>query len=130
MSEDRMSKAYEDGVEQFIEFAVLHSSNPKLIRCPCLVCGYVKFQTPKDTRNHMYRRGVDQSYVIWDWHGEGDVIWDEGLYETFGFVNPAVVSLAGLLETHKKQEERSRNIADRLQKAKKNQLILVPYNPG
>lgn len=58
-----------------------------------------------------------------------DQIKDEGLDKTFGFMNPAVVSLAGLLETHKKQDERSRNIADRLQKAKKNQLIFVPYNP-
>ncbi|XP_021822071.1 uncharacterized protein LOC110763563 isoform X2 [Prunus avium] len=195
MSKDRMSKEYEDGVEQFIVFAISHASNPKLIKCPCQVCGNLMFETPKGIRDHMFIRGVDQSYKIWSWHGEvADIggttsrevnfdqspkyeevqetlqmvnaaydpctanhdsftcltsmleltvsciilymrqLYDhmkaEGLLQMFGFINPAIVSLAGNLNNQRKRDERSRNIADRLVKAKKNQLIIMPYNPA
>ncbi|PQM39875.1 uncharacterized protein Pyn_10230 [Prunus yedoensis var. nudiflora] len=55
---------------------------------------------------------------------------DEGLLQMFGFINPAIVSLAGNLNNQRKRDERSRNVADRLVKAKKNQLIIMPYNPA
>lgn len=70
MSKDRMSKEYEDGVEQFIAFAVSHASNPKLMKCPCQICGNLMFETPKGVRDHMFIRCVYQSYKIWSWHGE------------------------------------------------------------
>ncbi|XP_021829791.1 uncharacterized protein LOC110770024 isoform X1 [Prunus avium] len=195
MSKDRMSKEYEDGVEQFIAFVVSHASNPKLMKCPCQVCGNLMVETPKGIRDHMFIRGVDRSYKIWSWHGEVadiggttsrevnfdqspkyeevqetlqmvnaaydpctanhdsftcltsmleltvsciilymrqlyDHMKDEGLLQMFGFINPAIVSLAGNLNNQRKRDERSRNIADRLVKAKKNQLIIMPYNPA
>ncbi|KAI5335692.1 PREDICTED: transposon [Prunus dulcis] len=70
MSKDRMSKEYEDGVEQFIAFAVSHASNPKLMKCPCQICENLMFETPKGVRDHMFIRCVYQSYKIWSWHGE------------------------------------------------------------
>ena len=36
MSKDRRSKDYEDGVENFISFAVQNSANQNFIKCPCL----------------------------------------------------------------------------------------------
>ena len=36
MSKDRRSKDYEDGVENFISFAVQNSANQNSIKCPCL----------------------------------------------------------------------------------------------
>ena len=36
MSKDRRSKDYEDGVENFITFAIQNSANQNFIKCPCL----------------------------------------------------------------------------------------------
>ncbi|TXG73091.1 hypothetical protein EZV62_001670 [Acer yangbiense] len=67
-----MSREYEIGVEKFIEFAILNSENPNLIRCPCQFCGNLKFQSPREVENHLFVKGIDKSYQIWTWHGEDD----------------------------------------------------------
>ena len=35
---DRRSVEYENTVNEFLKFAVLHASNPELLRCPCQAC--------------------------------------------------------------------------------------------
>ncbi|KAK2662655.1 hypothetical protein Ddye_001229 [Dipteronia dyeriana] len=54
MLSDRMSREYEIGVEKFIEFVILHSENPNLIRCPCQFCENLKFQSPRELENHLF----------------------------------------------------------------------------
>ncbi|RVX18196.1 hypothetical protein CK203_004041 [Vitis vinifera] len=51
---------------------------------------------------------------------------DARLTERFAFINPALVSKAGMGETTK--ENRSRLIANRLMHAKRADYILIPYN--
>ena len=52
---------------------------------------------------------------------------DAKMKERFAFVNPALVSKAGMLEATK--ENRSRVIANRLMNASCADYIFVPYNP-
>ncbi|WJZ95437.1 hypothetical protein VitviT2T_014208 [Vitis vinifera] len=52
---------------------------------------------------------------------------DARLTERFAFINPALVSKAGMGETTK--ENRSRLIANRLMHAKRADYIFIPYNP-
>ncbi|XP_052299096.1 uncharacterized protein LOC102608724 isoform X2 [Citrus sinensis] len=68
---DRTSIEYESGVNEFLKFAILHASNPELLRCPCQACGNLVFHVPAEIRNHLYWKGIDQSYQTWTWHGEG-----------------------------------------------------------
>ncbi|KAH7864924.1 hypothetical protein Vadar_000041 [Vaccinium darrowii] len=70
MLKDRRSKDYEDGVEQFLNFAVIHARDLQSIRCPCRVCGNMRTQGVEEIRNHLFFSGIDQSYQKWIWHGE------------------------------------------------------------
>ena len=44
----RMSKEYQDGVEEFIEFATRYSKDKKTVRCPCKKCCNVAILTLHD----------------------------------------------------------------------------------
>lgn len=45
----RMSKEYQDGVEEFIEFATRNSEDNKTMRCPCKkCCNVARCTTPLD----------------------------------------------------------------------------------
>lgn len=70
MLKDRRSKDYENGVEHFLNTAVIHASDPQSIRCPCRLCGNLKCQPVEEIRNHLFFNGIDQSYLTWIWHGE------------------------------------------------------------
>ncbi|KAH7836834.1 hypothetical protein Vadar_006216 [Vaccinium darrowii] len=67
---DRRSREYEDGVEQFLNFAAIHATNFESIRCPCMVCGNFRSQLIPEIRNHLFVNGIDKSYRTWVWHGE------------------------------------------------------------
>ncbi|WKA10901.1 hypothetical protein VitviT2T_028448 [Vitis vinifera] len=70
MSKDRRSKEYEDGVENFISFAIKNSANQNSIKCPYLQCGNLIFNTPQKIKERLFFYGIDQSYHTWFWHGE------------------------------------------------------------
>ncbi|CAL9020547.1 unnamed protein product [Prunus brigantina] len=70
MHADRRSKAYELGVEGFLNFAVENLGNTTHIRCPCVKCGNIRLFGVGILRDHLYFKGIDQSYKIWTWHGE------------------------------------------------------------
>ena len=70
MSKDRRSVEYDEGVENFINFTLTHSTNHTSIKCPCLRCGNLLCQTPQVIREHLFFNGIDLSYRIWYWHGE------------------------------------------------------------
>ncbi|CAL2247277.1 unnamed protein product [Prunus armeniaca] len=72
MHADRRSKAYELGVEGFLNFAVENIGNTTHIRCPCVKCGNIQLfgvGIIRD-RDRLYFNGIDPSYKIWTWHGE------------------------------------------------------------
>ncbi|RVW34225.1 hypothetical protein CK203_102204 [Vitis vinifera] len=70
MSKDRRSVEYDEGVENFINFALAHSTNHTSIKCPCLRCGNLLCQTPQLIREHLFFNGIDLSYRVWYWDGE------------------------------------------------------------
>ncbi|CAL9020284.1 unnamed protein product [Prunus brigantina] len=67
---DRRSKAYEFGVEAFLNFAVENLLTTTHIRCPCVKCVNLKLFGVGIIRDHLYFNGVDQSYKNWTFHGE------------------------------------------------------------
>ncbi|CAL2247760.1 unnamed protein product [Prunus armeniaca] len=66
----RRSKAYELGVEGFLNFAVENLLNTTRIHCPCVKCENIRLFGVGIIRDHLYFNGIDQSYKIWTWHGE------------------------------------------------------------
>ena len=70
MSKDRRSKDYENGVENFIAFAIQNAANQNSIKCPCLQCGNLIFHTPQKIKEHLFFYGINQCYHIWYWHEE------------------------------------------------------------
>ncbi|XP_050160368.1 uncharacterized protein LOC126633878 [Malus sylvestris] len=61
---------YSEGVENFLNYAMLHATDINYIRCPCLKCGNIKSRTVKEIREDLFFNGIDQSYCTWYWHGE------------------------------------------------------------
>ncbi|CAL8992413.1 unnamed protein product [Prunus brigantina] len=70
MHSDRRSKAYEFGVEAFLNFSVENLLTTTHIRCPCVKCVNLKMFGVGIIRDHLYFNGVDQSYKNWTFHGE------------------------------------------------------------
>ena len=66
----RMLKEYQDGVEEFIEFATRHSKDKKTTRCPCKKCCNIAILTFKDVEDHLIIHGIMSSYKILFFHGE------------------------------------------------------------
>ncbi|KAI5334657.1 hypothetical protein L3X38_024790 [Prunus dulcis] len=70
MHADRRSKAYEFGLEAFLNFAVENLLTTTHIRCPCVKCVNLKLFGVGIIRDHVYFNGIDQSYKNWTFHGE------------------------------------------------------------
>ncbi|KAI5343838.1 hypothetical protein L3X38_011714 [Prunus dulcis] len=70
MHSDRRSKAYEFGVEAFLNFAIENLLTTTHIRCPCVKCVNLKLFEVGIIRDHVYFNGIDQSYKNWTFHGE------------------------------------------------------------
>ncbi|CAL2247856.1 unnamed protein product [Prunus armeniaca] len=70
MHSDRRSKAYELGVESFLNFSVENLLTTTHIRCPCVKCVNLKLFGVGIIRDHLYFNGVDQSYKNWTFHEE------------------------------------------------------------
>ena len=71
--ESRVSKTFEDGVIQFLDFAFANSTDGR-IKCPCKNCNNT-FRRDKDiVKEHMICDGLDIGYFsnIWIYHGELD----------------------------------------------------------
>ena len=72
MNENRLSLVYEEGVEQFLQFASERSrpdENGKFF-CPCINCLNGRWQKVDDIRNHLLCDGIKRNYTTWIWHGE------------------------------------------------------------
>jgi hypothetical protein len=86
---------FEQGVKEFIAFAVEHAISEK-VRCPCSKCTNKKFREPDDVEIHLYSFGFVGGYSRWTCHGEpyhtesgqpssvpGEQSWDRGSSNPF-----------------------------------------------
>ncbi|KAH7862543.1 hypothetical protein Vadar_006287 [Vaccinium darrowii] len=69
-ADGRISQAYYNGVNSFIEFAREVVDGKGNIPCPCLQCVNFYHKSPEDVRIHLLRHGIMQSYIVWHDHGE------------------------------------------------------------
>ena len=72
MNERCLSPAYEEGVEQFLQFASERSrpdENGKFF-CPCINCLNGKRQKVNDIWDHLLCDGIKRNYTTWIWHSE------------------------------------------------------------
>ena len=65
-----MSKEYQVGVEEFIEFAKRNSEDNNTIRFPCKKCCNVAVLTFKEVQDHLMIHGIIISYKTLFFHGE------------------------------------------------------------
>ncbi|KAL5190867.1 hypothetical protein HKD37_04G010217 [Glycine soja] len=72
MNESRMSPEYEDGVEQFLQFASKRGrpNEERKYYCPCINCLNGRRQLLDDIRDHLLCDGIKKNYTTWIWHGE------------------------------------------------------------
>ncbi|KAH6811517.1 hypothetical protein C2S51_025279 [Perilla frutescens var. frutescens] len=70
MLEDRTLPQYENGVQQFLDFAYSSKEQWEKIRCPCTRCNNVYFHTRDDVEADLFQYGILKEYVIWMLHGE------------------------------------------------------------
>ncbi|GAV65381.1 Transpos_assoc domain-containing protein [Cephalotus follicularis] len=66
----RMSNAYLDGVELFLNFAYTNKSETSQIYCPCVKCANRVYKSRKDVNKHLQMFSILKTYKIWDHHGE------------------------------------------------------------
>ena len=70
MLSDRLSREYEEGVDQFLDFAEKNASNINYISCPCENCGNLKKMRRSQIKDHLLINGINERYQTWTWHGE------------------------------------------------------------
>ncbi|XP_076954104.1 uncharacterized protein LOC143628377 [Bidens hawaiensis] len=70
ISFDRLSNAYDEGVEAFLEFAQSNNPNSNVIPCPCQKCINLCHHSIVEVRYHLFARGFNENYKIWSFHGE------------------------------------------------------------
>jgi len=65
MNESRISPAYEEGVDQFLQFAFERSrlDGDKKYFCPCINCLNGRQQMFEDIREHLLCDGIKKNYA-------------------------------------------------------------------
>nr|GEV61808.1 hypothetical protein [Tanacetum cinerariifolium] len=82
MGTNRTNKSYDDGVVAFIDYAVhnlqkmrninLRVNKHLLMPCPCTKClNHIEHKV-EEVQFHLFRNGIDLSYIKWTRHGEKD----------------------------------------------------------
>ena len=70
MSSNRLSKEYDNGLLDFVNFAVEHAENPSRMKCACLGCCYGGRVDAIGLESHLLRNEIDRSYRCRIFHGE------------------------------------------------------------
>lgn len=70
MNINRTLPQYQDGVNQFIQFAFKDYDVDKLLRCPCRKCRNNHFANRNEIFEHLMIHGVNKDYTTWVHHGE------------------------------------------------------------
>jgi hypothetical protein len=69
MKLSRVSPAYLEGVERFLDYAFSNTVNRR-IPCPCTKCVNRSYQTRDVVSTHLVVKGILVNYVEWVYHGE------------------------------------------------------------
>ncbi|XP_026410264.1 uncharacterized protein LOC113305446 [Papaver somniferum] len=78
MSTDRTKKRYREGVAAFLRYAVNHlkeegeTYDEFLMLCMCTDCLNLCACSVGDVEDNLFVNGIDQTYIIWNKHGEKD----------------------------------------------------------
>ena len=72
MNANHMSPAFEEGVEQLLEFSFERSwsNEDGKSLCLCINCLNERLQVLDDIREHFMCDGIKKNNTIWIWHGE------------------------------------------------------------
>jgi len=72
MNENRISPAYEEDVDQFLQFTSERSQpdEDKKYFCPYINCLNRRRPMLDDIRDHLLCDGIKKNYTMWIWHGE------------------------------------------------------------
>ena len=68
-----LSKEYQKGIDNFIEYAKQYVDDDGLIRCPCRRChnsGFISYDT---MTYHLRINGFYNDYTKWTYHGETSI---------------------------------------------------------
>ncbi|CAI0424912.1 unnamed protein product [Linum tenue] len=65
LSKARVSTAYRNGVESFLNFAFAKSAEGNEILCPCVKCKNMFWQTRNVVNEHLICHGFVKKYSIW-----------------------------------------------------------------
>ena len=69
----RSSPQYLVGLNQFLDYAFMHSSVRGKIRCPCEKCKFDKWKTREEVFAHCMDKQFPRYYLNWAFHGEGEL---------------------------------------------------------
>ena len=67
---NRRSRAYLDGVQEFLNFASNHAHLDGKISCPCKKCVYTNSWSTDVVRAHLVSNGICRGYDPWFFNGE------------------------------------------------------------
>ena len=71
MKRPRITEEYENGVEDFLQFAKQNAPDFRGVYfCPCVKCLNGRRQSLDDIRTHLICDGICPTYTRWIWHGE------------------------------------------------------------
>ncbi|XP_003554943.1 uncharacterized protein [Glycine max] len=71
MTRPRITEEYENGVEDFLQFAAENAADFRGVYfCPCVKCLNGRRQSLDDIRTHLICDGICPTYTRWIWHGE------------------------------------------------------------
>ncbi|XP_075076754.1 uncharacterized protein LOC142163375 [Nicotiana tabacum] len=74
----RNTNEYWLGLDKFLDFAFKNAAVEDTIRCPCPKCGFGKWHTREIVQDHLICKSFPQNYVIWNLHGEKQVVAPSG----------------------------------------------------
>nr|XP_009789966.1 PREDICTED: uncharacterized protein LOC104237505 [Nicotiana sylvestris] len=74
----RNTNEYWLGLDKFLDFAFKNAAVEDTIRCPCPKCGFGKWHTREIVHDHLICKSFPQNYVIWNLHGEKQVVAPSG----------------------------------------------------
>ncbi|CAH1440586.1 unnamed protein product [Lactuca virosa] len=70
ISSNRLTNAYDEGVEDFLTFAQNNNVKSDVIPCPCINCINLCYHSIPTVRYHLFSNGFDEGYKVWTFHGE------------------------------------------------------------
>ncbi|KAF7826633.1 mucin-1-like isoform X2 [Senna tora] len=73
ITKSRVSSEYVEGLDKFLDFAFANTITKGLIKCPCIHCGFRRWQTRETVYHHLICTQFPEGYTVWVWHGESAV---------------------------------------------------------